>query len=109
MEGYDYPTQHFGMMGDIALALQSLSVQILQHHYHYESFGSWWFSFTRFGEKCRVVYDGKDNYLRLEQNTEKESRHEWREVIEEHVNSQNRGDIVAQVIRLVGTVNTAGK
>jgi len=66
MKPQDYPIEHFQLMVNIASALAGFSAQILQQHYHYESFGSWWFSFRFKGQELRVVFDGKDGSLSLQ-------------------------------------------
>ena len=55
------------MMAEIAARLKSTPALILEHSYSYEAFGSWWFTFRRSGKMFRVVCDGRDKYLSLEQ------------------------------------------
>jgi hypothetical protein len=66
MESHDYPIEHFRMMAEVAAGLKSISALILEHSYSYESFGSWWFTFRRSGNRFRVVFDGREEYLSLE-------------------------------------------
>jgi len=62
----DYTIGHFQMMTEIATRLAPLSAQILEHHYNYESFGSWWFTFRRAGREFRIMFDGRDEWLFLQ-------------------------------------------
>jgi hypothetical protein len=66
MEAQDYPIKHFETMTEIAKALVSLSALILEHNYSYNTFGSWWFSFRRSGREFRIVYDGRDDFLYIQ-------------------------------------------
>jgi hypothetical protein len=63
MEEQDYPIKHFEMMTEIATRLAPLSALILEHNYSYKSFGSWWFKFRRSGREFRIVFDGRDDFL----------------------------------------------
>lgn len=62
----DYTITHFQMMTDIATRLVPLSAQILAHNYNHEAFGSWWFTFRRAGREFRIVFDGRDEWLYLQ-------------------------------------------
>ena len=54
------------MMAEVTTRLKSIPALILEHSYSYESFGSWWFTFKRSGQKFRIVFDGRDGYLNLD-------------------------------------------
>ena len=66
MESQDYPIAHFAEMSALAKALKPLPAQILEHCYHYSSFGSWWLVLRHRGIPLRVVFDGKELTLRIE-------------------------------------------
>jgi hypothetical protein len=75
MDALDYPIEHFLLMTEITKDLKEISVQILAHEYHYKSFGSWFFTFQNHGQKYRLIFDGKDNELRLESYDQTVSRY----------------------------------
>jgi hypothetical protein len=57
------------MMTSVAEAVQALGGEILEHAYHPESFGSWWFTFTwgtRGSSDARMVFDGRERQLLLQ-------------------------------------------
>ena len=66
MESQEYPLQHFQAMAEFAGDLRRLSAQILEHGYNYSAFGSWWTTLQRQGVAFRIVFDGKEQQLRLE-------------------------------------------
>ena len=53
-------------MTEISKRLGSLSALILEHNYSYNTFGSWWFTFRRSGREFRIVYDGRDDFLYIQ-------------------------------------------
>jgi hypothetical protein len=67
MKSQMYPLRHFETMTTLARELATLPAQILEHAYNYGDFGSWWTTVQRKGIIFRVVFDGKDHQLRLEQ------------------------------------------
>ena len=80
MESNVYPIQHFEMMRELATRVKAFPILILSHAYHYEAFGSWWFQFKRSGQRYRIVFDGKDQKIRLETNIGDELKAEWGEI-----------------------------
>jgi len=62
----NYTITHFQMMRDISTKLVPLSAEILEHNYNHEAFGSWWFTFKRAGREFRIVFDGRDQWLYLQ-------------------------------------------
>ena len=66
MNGFDYPIAYFKLLTEIAERLKDESIQILTHEYHYETFGSWFFTFRVSGKNYQFVFDGKEFELRLE-------------------------------------------
>jgi hypothetical protein len=66
MDVHDYTAEHFKLMTDLALWLPDICAQLKEHTYSYKFFGSWWFTFAKAGRMYRVIYDGKENELRLE-------------------------------------------
>lgn len=67
MESQEYPLRHFQGMVKLANELRSLPAQILEHTYNYSAFGSWSTTIQRKGLTFRVVFDGKEGQMRLEQ------------------------------------------
>jgi hypothetical protein len=67
MKSQVHPLRHFETMTTVARDLATLPAQILEHAYNYAAFGSWWTTVQRKGIVFRVVFDGKDHQLRLEQ------------------------------------------
>jgi len=105
MEATEYPIEHFELVTKIARQLKALSIQILVHEYHYESFGSWWFTFRRLGEKYRLLFDGKDSVLRLEVKTGATKNQgvfltKWEDVASEAIAIQS-SPTVDQVLALI--------
>ena len=90
MKPQDYPIEHFQLMVIIASALAGFPAQILQQHYHYESFGSWWFSFRFKGQELRVVFDGKDGNLSLQ----KKVASDWNETQSKQTREPNPTDVL---------------
>ena len=67
MESQEHPLRHFQGMVELAGELRSLPAQILEHTYNYSAFGSWWTTVQRRGITFRIVFDGKEGQMRLEQ------------------------------------------
>jgi len=103
MESHDYPIEHFKIMAELSIRLKSSLVLILEHHYHYESFGSWWFAFKQSGKKFRVVFDGRDNYLSLEPavNVDK-FKADWQSVNGKQLSDSGFDSLVLEVCFLIG-------
>ena len=65
----DHAVEHFQMMTSVAEVVRVLGGEILEHAYHPESFGSWWFRFTWGGRgtpDSRLVFDGREGQLILQ-------------------------------------------
>ena len=65
----DHVAEHFQMMTSVAEMVRALGGNILEHAYHQESFGSWWFRFSwgdRGSPDSRLVFDGRDGQLVLQ-------------------------------------------
>jgi hypothetical protein len=67
MDPQEYPVRHFESMAELAAELRTVPAQVLEHAYHYSAFGSWWTTLRRTGIAFRIVFDGKEGQLRLEQ------------------------------------------
>jgi hypothetical protein len=70
MEEQDYSIKHFEMMTEIATRLALLPAVILEHNYSYKTFGSWWFTFRRSDREYRIVFDGRDDFLYIQDATD---------------------------------------
>lgn len=101
MESHDYPIEHFELMRELATQLKSVSILILEHNYNYESFGSWWFTFMLRGERYRIVYDGKNYFLNLEQNIGRGFKAEWREVAGKELSERDANNVSSAVSSLL--------
>lgn len=75
MTGFDFPTDHFRLMEKVAHFLKEINAQLLTSEYHYESFGSWWFTFRKSGNTYQIVYDGRDSRLSFESDPTATKRH----------------------------------
>jgi len=71
MESHDYPIAHFERMRALALALKRLPAQILEHHYLYDTFGSWHILVRHKGVVAELAFDGRDSYLGMRRATER--------------------------------------
>ncbi len=99
MKSHNYQTEHFKMMSELSDTLKS---EILEHHYHPESFGSWWFTFEKARNKFRIVFDGRDRNLSLEQKIIlTDSKHEWKFIEGKHLPKLDSDYLVSEVCFLV--------
>ena len=80
MESQEYPVRHFQAMAELARDLRPLPAQILEHAYHYSAFGSWWTTLQRKGIAFRIVFDGKEEVLRLERAGTATGADHWEEL-----------------------------
>jgi hypothetical protein len=55
----------------LAVALKAASVQILDHHYSYDTFGSWHLVLKHKGIVTQLAYDVRDSYLGLRRAPER--------------------------------------
>jgi hypothetical protein len=62
----DKHSRYFAATGDLVARLACLPAQLLEHHYHPASFGSWWLLVRYGGQQYRVVFDGKESVHRVE-------------------------------------------
>jgi hypothetical protein len=97
MEGQESPLRHFQLMVQVADHLRALPAQILEHHYQYDAFGSWWTTLKRRGQLFRVVFDGKERELRLERATGGR-RTEWRPVFSRLAGDTDAGQALRDII-----------
>ena len=101
MEAYDYPIQHFEIMRDLAGRLKAVPVQIFEHTYRYDAFGSWWLAFMKRGERYRIVYDGKESVLRIEQNADPPFSSDWRELLDVPCEDNSVNSVIEKVLSLI--------
>jgi hypothetical protein len=105
MESYNFPIAHFRLMSAIAAQLAIKSIQLLEHHYDYNHFGSWWFSFKNTKGTFQINFDGRDYLLSLEVGDESPDRiriASWKNLVSEkvkdHLNSEATIEIVKSLI-----------
>lgn len=99
----DHVAEHFQMMTFVAEVVRALGGGILEHAYHPESFGSWWFRFTwggRGGPDSRVVFDGRDGKLVL-QHGSVHSQIPWRDVRQQVVEIGDTQAVLTAAKRLL--------
>ena len=80
MEAQDHALRHFQLMVELADNLRTLPAQILEHRYEYSAFGSWWTTLQRHGMTFRIVFDGKEQQLRLDRATASGKAGDWEEL-----------------------------
>lgn len=68
------------MMLDISVRLNEAGVELLEHRYAYESFGSWIIKVMFKGERYRMIYDGRDACVYLQKNMELGMKEDWHEL-----------------------------
>jgi|SRR5450755_671010 len=71
MDAHDYPIAHFEGIERLALAFKALPAQVLEHHYSYESFGSWYLVVRHGGTVSQLSYDGRDHQLSLHRSPDR--------------------------------------
>jgi hypothetical protein len=74
MDERDFATRHFALMAKVAATVGAMPAEILEHHYHPESFGSWLLKFRHKARIMRLVYDGKEAWLSLERASVEDPR-----------------------------------
>jgi hypothetical protein len=57
---------HFKLMAAFVESLVPSHAQLREHHYHDDSFGSWWLLVRRHHVDFRIVFDGKDSAYELD-------------------------------------------
>lgn len=94
------------MMSEVAARLKSVPALILEHSYNYESFGSWWFTFKRSGKKFRIVFDGRDKHLSLEEAVAaggSKIATEWRSIDAKQLPERGVESLISEVCSLAGS------
>ena len=75
--------------------MSSIPVLILEQSYSYKDFGSWWFSYNKDGKNYRVVFDGRDNILRVDTQDGKD----W--ITEGEIQIQSETEMIKNVLTLI--------
>jgi hypothetical protein len=68
MDAQEYPIRHFELMVALANRLRGLPAQVLDHEYRYSAFGSWCTRVRFNGQEFSIIFDGRDQELRLERH-----------------------------------------
>jgi hypothetical protein len=63
--------------------MESLDYPIVEHHYQYSSFGSWRLVVRHRGFPLRVVFEDKEQMLRIERSTSSDEPSSWETVVSE--------------------------
>jgi len=62
-------------------AILDSDLKIYEIAYHYYSFGSWYVSFEKENNKIRLVWDGKDQWLKLQTKSAKtRDKNGWKDL-----------------------------
>jgi hypothetical protein len=77
MSALDYAIQHFQRMAELAEALKALPAEILEHHYHYSTMGSWWTLLRCKGVRMQLVFDGRDDLYSLQCSAARKPPDAW--------------------------------
>jgi len=77
MDAQDYPIRHFEHMTLLASSLKSLSAQVIEHQYHYDSFGSWLIVLRTKGVRLRLSFDGKESAYSIERSDARKPPDTW--------------------------------
>lgn len=94
MKAQDYTVAHFNLMADLAIRLSSKSVQLLEHSYNHEAFGSWWFICKSSGQQFRIVFDGKDYLLRIQISAGKH----WKDIASHQARESDSVEMATYII-----------
>ncbi len=97
----DYSLQNIEMMADLTSCLKTVNVKMREYSYHPELFGSWWFTFTRYGERYRLIFDGKESCLRLEKNKNALFKSDWQELRENSLPDKRSDTIIDAVLSII--------
>jgi hypothetical protein len=84
-------------MVQIASYLETLSAEIQEEHYSGCHFGSWWLLFEHNGNNFRLVFDGRDNFVSLEIDTNKainSANYNWKLIVDIRAKSNNNQEIL---------------
>jgi hypothetical protein len=57
---------HFKALSGLVESLSRVDAELVEHHYHDNSFGSWWVIVRRHRVDFRIVFDGKDSAYQLD-------------------------------------------
>jgi len=101
---HDYRIQHFSFMTELARRLGLVPALILEHSYTYEAFGSWWFSYKRAGRRFRIVFDGRDSCLSLDEGvtgTDRKRVVEWKSLGSRQVSDSTPDSLLSEIVSLV--------
>jgi hypothetical protein len=98
MEAQDHAVRHFQLMVELADDLRTLPAQILDHRYEYSAFGSWWTTLRRHGTTFRIIFDGKEQQLRLDRATASGNADDWEEIFSCSTSDHDGGRSVLEVV-----------
>jgi hypothetical protein len=104
MEEQDFPIGHFESMARLATNLKAVPVQVLEHGYHYEAFGSWSLVVRCKGTPLRVVFDGREAEYRIERSTSRKNPYRWEQPVWRHASGSDsdgdRANLLTAIVRL---------
>jgi hypothetical protein len=69
--------RHFGAMIRLIERLSAAPAEILEHHYSYQSFGSWSCVVRCRGVVLRITFDGRERDLVVQRSTSRKPPHDW--------------------------------
>jgi len=66
MNQIDYEAEYATLHAEISKTMRRLGLRPGPHEYHYKVFGSWWIKFSKSGTTHRLIFDGRDYRLTIE-------------------------------------------
>jgi hypothetical protein len=100
LKAQDFPIEHFSLMAEVATLLKEQSAQVLEHHYDYRAFGSWHIEFLKQGKPSRLIFDGRDSIITLEES----NAAVWKPIRTRHLESQSRETYIDEIHVLLNLV-----
>jgi hypothetical protein len=94
-------------MREVALELKAMPAQVLEHHYSYESFGSWFLVFRYRGRPFRIVFDGKEQLCVVEESVTQKAPYRWERTIWQKNGESDLVPLADLIITVRGEGNSA--
>jgi hypothetical protein len=102
------PIDHFKLMGKLASKMTSIPAMVLEHGYSDESFGSWWVIIKKGSHKFRLVFDGRDSRLFIEESVVAQPRQkiiiDWVEKVSKQLSSNDSALVLSESLNLISAL-----
>ena len=108
MGSFDQTGHHFEMMVRFHAQLSELPAQFLEHHSSFASFGSWWSIIRYKGVPFRIVYDGRDRGLVVEQSEAANPPYAWNRVVWRQIPATEEDLLGSQLLAAIRAFASAG-